>query len=181
MPGRQPAIVDRMMNIVRSLIRGPVPSCLVLCLSLSFAACSSNSDSDDDSAGSGAQGGSGATGGSGTGGSGATGSDATCGVSHCETGQHCNNGVCVDGCLSDANCATNQSCADIDADTHIGTCRNDAMTPPKDCQAFCDKAVACGDPEAAMCDQKCAGLSSECVACVNDSNCGAGCDGVCAL
>lgn len=128
--------------------------------------------SDGSSGGGGAGGSSGAQGGHPS-------TDSTCGASHCDVGQHCFNGVCIDGCLTDANCAATQRCEDVNADTKIGTCKAAPVAPAKDCDAFCRKAQACQDPEAALCMQKCEGYSAECVACVNDSNCGDGCDGVC--
>jgi hypothetical protein len=102
-------------------------------------------------------------------------------VSRCEAGQHCNNGLCVNGCLTAANCLASQTCEDVDSFTNIGTCRDAPVAPTKDCEAFCAKAMACFDPEVVICDQKCAALSAACVGCVNDSNCGAGCDELCEM
>jgi hypothetical protein len=127
-------------------------------------------------------GGSGGTGGiAGTSGAPATGGAGarTCGESTCEAGQHCFNGICVNGCLTDDDCNTNQSCQDIDTVTSIGACKDKPVVPTKDCQAFCSKALACQDPDAALCTQRCAGESAECVACVVSSNCGIGCDSLC--
>jgi hypothetical protein len=160
-------------SFASSVWRATAAACVLL-LALCLTGCGDDGSDPGDSGG-----GSGSGGASGSGAAGA--GDTPCGVSRCEAGQHCNNGLCVDGCLSDSNCASNQRCEDIDDLSHIGTCRNVATAPAKDCQTFCAKAAACMDPEAALCEQKCAGLSSECVACVNDSNCGAGCDAVCAL
>lgn len=105
-----------------------------------------------------------------------------CGIQNCNAGQYCANGICMNGCLTDTNCGSGQTCRDIEAETKVGTCRNQDPEPPaKDCDAFCDKALACQDPEWVQCMQICTGLSAACVACVNDSNCGAGCDSVCEL
>jgi hypothetical protein len=103
-----------------------------------------------------------------------------CGVQRCQPGQHCNNLVCVNGCASDVNCASGQTCQDIDADLRTGTCQGSSVPPPtKDCDAYCAKAAACQSPTVSMCEQECAGFSSECVACVVDSNCGDGCETLC--
>jgi hypothetical protein len=103
----------------------------------------------------------------------------TCGVSTCEVGQHCNNLLCVDGCLTDANCGAEQTCADIDADTKIGTCRNAPVAPMKDCDALCEKAEACMDPLAPMCMDLCVAASAACVTCLVESNCDGDCDAHC--
>jgi hypothetical protein len=143
---------------------------------LGLVAC--GSDSDDDGGGSGGSG-SGGSGSGGSSGSGGGDGSTTCGVQNCAAGQHCQTLVCVNGCLTDDNCASNQTCADIDDMTHIGTCRNQAAA--KDCDAFCEKSEACGDPDTAQCQQQCEGFSAECVSCVNDSNCGQGCEAACML
>jgi hypothetical protein len=156
-----------------------------LCL---LPACGSD-DGDSKEGGGSNAGGSASSGGSATtsGGSGnptagTSSSTNTCGLQSCSAGQYCANGICMNGCLTDTNCGSGQTCRDIDAETKVGTCRNQDPEPPaKDCNAFCDKALACQDPEWVQCMQVCTGLSAACVACVNDSNCGAGCDSVCEL
>jgi hypothetical protein len=150
----------------------------VLSVACVFGLAACGSDADDD----GGSGGTSGSGGSGSGASGGTGGGdgtTTCGVQNCTVGQHCQNLVCVNGCLTDDHCGSNQTCAEIDDVTHIGTCRN--MTAAKDCEAFCEKSEACGDPNVAQCQQQCDGFSADCVACVNDSNCGEGCDAICML
>jgi hypothetical protein len=116
-------------------------------------------------------------------GQGGVGGDGTtvCGAGQCEAGQHCFNGICINGCLTDNNCNSNQSCQDINPNTSVGTCRNRPMMATKDCDAFCMKAFACQDPEAIFCMDQCIGLSAECVTCVVASNCGAGCESMCAF
>jgi hypothetical protein len=107
----------------------------------------------------------------------------SCGLQNCETGQHCYNMVCLDGCLSDNNCGSNQTCQDIDTDSHVGTCRTKPTTTNKDCTSFCAKAQACflegNDINPGNCMQACTAASKACVSCVNDSNCGQGCDDAC--
>jgi hypothetical protein len=157
---------------------------LALALMLSGAACGEDSSNGGGTSGMAGTSGAGGAGGAGgmAGASGAGGGGQTlCGIQTCEAGQHCNNGVCVNGCLTAANCLQGQTCEDIDSLSQIGTCRAAAVAPMKDCQAFCDKALACMDPDVALCEQQCTGLSAECVSCVIDSNCGVGCDAVCEL
>lgn len=107
----------------------------------------------------------------------------SCGAQNCEAGQYCYNMLCVNGCLSDKNCATNQTCEAIDPETHVGACQNRAAQPTKDCNAFCSKAQACflqgNDVNPTNCMQACTAASAACVSCVNDSNCGQGCEGAC--
>jgi hypothetical protein len=154
---------------------------LALMLGLSASAC--GEESTEPGAGSGgASGMAGASGAGGAGGGGAEGDGRTmCVITTCEAGQHCNNGVCINGCLTMANCLGSQTCEDIDSLTQIGTCRERPVAAMKDCQAFCVKALACMDPDVALCDQLCTGLSAACVSCVIDSNCGEGCDEICDL
>jgi hypothetical protein len=149
-------------------------------ISLATVACGGDGGDGDGDDGAG---GTSSSGGSGSGNTGNTGNvgNTTCGASNCEAGQHCNNGVCVNGCLTDANCGSNQSCQDIDDVTSTGTCRNNPTAPMKDCDALCQKAQACNDPNAADCYQLCDAASAECVACLIDSNCGEGCDDACAF
>lgn len=136
---------------------------------LAFVACGSDT---------GGEGGSG----SGAGGSGAGQGYVKCGDLTCNPGQHCFNIICESGCQSNDNCAANQTCEDIDDFSHVGTCKNGSTPPTKDCDAFCAKAAACGQTiTPAQCQQACAAFSAECVTCVNDSNCGVGCDAVCGL
>lgn len=156
-------------------------------LALTLSACGSDDSGNEKSGSSGSSsGGSGSSsGGSGTSTGGSASSSAgtvgktSCGLSTCEAGQYCDNGLCLNGCLTDANCGANQSCTDIDADTKVGTCKNQVVAPAKDCDAFCRKSLACMDPDFVMCMQVCEGSSGACVACVNDSNCGEGCETVC--
>lgn len=104
----------------------------------------------------------------------------TCGELTCQPGQHCLNLICQAGCQSNVNCADDQTCEDIDDNSHVGTCRSGEKAPPeKDCATFCAKAEACNAPNLDQCPQICEAASSECVACMNDSNCGAGCESVC--
>jgi len=145
---------------------------------MAVAACGGDGDDNGDGNGDGDTGGEGG----GDGDSGRSGT-TSCGIQNCESGQHCYNMVCVDGCLSDNNCASNQACEDADPDTHIGTCRTKTTQASKDCEAFCSKAQACflegNDVNPANCMQTCKAASASCVACVNDSNCGQGCDSAC--
>jgi hypothetical protein len=153
---------------------------LALALMLGATACAGESTE----AGGGSGGASGMAGASGAGAGGAGGGgggESMCGISTCEAGQHCNNGICVNGCLTTANCLQSQTCEDIEPLAQIGTCRDKPVAPTKDCEAFCDKALACMDPDVAMCAQLCAGLSAACVSCVINSNCGMGCDEPCEL
>ncbi len=167
------------MNSLFSMIRGV---CFLGFVSITLAACSGAGadDGSDGSSSSGAATSSAGTSSAGTSSSsgGSTGT-TTCGAQQCEAGQHCENLLCVNGCLTDSNCASNQTCQDINADTSIGTCKNNATTPTKDCNALCEKAQACQDPNAAQCMQLCTAASAECVQCLINSNCGEGCDGVC--
>lgn len=145
---------------------------------LSLAASGCGSDSGDGSGG-GSGGGtgnnSGGTNSSGGGGNGTS----QCGDQTCQAGQYCFNGICVNGCLTSANCLPTQTCEDIDEFSGEGTCKDKPATPTKDCDAFCEKAVVCQAPEADMCMQICAAISTQCANCVIDSNCSAGCDDEC--
>ena len=150
-------------------------------------ACSGADDGDGDGGGDPSSGGSSSTGSGGsaptagsTGSGGGSTGVTTCGSFNCEAGQHCNNAVCVNGCLTDANCGPNQSCQDIDTISAIGTCKNNPTAPTKDCDALCQKAAACGDTSG-DCMQLCTAASAACVACLNDSNCGEGCEETCDL
>ena len=103
-----------------------------------------------------------------------------CGAVECQPGQFCYNILCQTGCQSNVNCAADQTCSDIDGTTHVGTCQNTAPPPPtKDCAAFCEKSKVCNVPNIEICPQLCEAASSECVACVIDSNCGQGCESLC--
>lgn len=169
------------------MIKSGLAIAFVGVLSLSSSSC--GSDEGGETAGTGAMAGSGNgsggtsnSGGSSNGGSSSNGGGngtTNCGAFNCQAGQYCSNGVCVNGCLTDANCGANQTCQDIDDVTSQGTCRN--TTPTKDCDAFCSKAETCQAPDADMCMQICDAMSSACVACVIDSNCGTGCDAECEL
>lgn len=154
---------------------GRMLACGVLTGIMVLAACGDDGDDGNDEGGDGDS--SGGGGGKGEGGT------TTCGLQTCESGQYCSNMICLDGCLSDKNCASNQTCEDMNEDTHVGTCRNKPQQATKDCDAFCDKAEACflegNDVNAANCMQACKAASAACVSCVNDSNCGQGCDDVC--
>jgi hypothetical protein len=167
---------------------------LVAALCFSLVACGSG-DGDEESKGSGGAaagtssssagttpGGTASTNGgaaSTNGGAASTNGVTACGISNCSAGQYCNNGLCLNGCLTKANCGTDQGCEDIDSDSKVGTCKNKVTTPAKDCNAFCDKSFACMDPDFVQCMQVCTAASAACIACINDSNCGAGCDDVC--
>jgi hypothetical protein len=156
-----------------------IASSLLLSSVVVLGACGS----DDGDGGGGESGGGTDSGGSssmaGTGPSGGDTMQPACGISRCEIGQHCNNGLCINGCLSDANCGAEQACQDIDTETKLGTCENLPMAPVKDCDALCDKALACMDPTVVMCMEICTAASAVCVACLIDSNCGAGCEDEC--
>lgn len=162
---------------------------MVLSLLLTLPSCGGSGDSeendksgdgDGDGDGSGDGDGDGSGDGDGDGDRGST----TCGISTCESGQHCNNGLCVNGCLTAENCSSDQTCEDIDDFSKIGTCKSAPTQPDpveKDCTAFCAKMEACREPEAEYCQDACTALSSACVTCYNDSNCGDGCEAVCDL
>lgn len=136
---------------------------LVLVAACSFLFACGSDDSGDDDGGNEAQAG-----------------FTECGDLTCQPGQHCSNLLCLDGCLSNVNCAADQTCTDIDSASKLGTCQNDeGPGPGKDCDTFCEKSGACNGPTGEQCQQVCDAASSECVACVNDSNCGQGCESVC--
>lgn len=92
----------------------------------------------------------------------------------CQAGQYCEDmtiSSCASGCLSDNNCANNQTCAKEDGE-NVGSCQNKPGSVDAACDAVCAKMQAC-DPmvTAEQCNQFCAGVSSECRACVADANC----------
>lgn len=144
--------------------------------------CGGEGGTSGTSGGSGSGNGSGNGSGSGSGSASSGGSsghkgETQCGGVTCQPGQYCDNIACLNGCLSGNNCGENQSCKDIDPMTHVGTCQDDPAA--KDCDTYCQKSMACGGPIGILCQMECDASSTACVSCVNDSNCGQGCEGVC--
>jgi hypothetical protein len=95
----------------------------------------------------------------------------------CIAGQYCKDetlSICDNGCLSNSNCASDQQCMK-DSGANVGSCQG---TATKDCATFITKCQACQG--GSSCTQAfCDAASAECITCVNNSNCGQGCDSAC--